>query len=764
MSVPSQLRTVAPTSSADPDAAWDAWVAAQPAAHLLQTSRWAALKARFGWQPRRVVVHGPDGGVRAGASLLLRRAMGLTMAYVPRGPLVDWHDAPLVAELLDALRVEARCGGAAVLKLEPELADSGAHRALLASHGLTPSRQAVQPPSTIVVDIGRSEAAILQGMKSKWRYNVRLAERKEVTVRTLVQADFPSFDGLMHATGQRDGFATHSPAYFAAAYDLLVPEHAVYLLAEYAGEPLATIVVAITGSTAWYLWGASSDRERNRMPNHALQWAGMCWARAHGATRYDFWGIPDPIGQVAAALRGGDGSGTPADAVPVDLDALPHEGLWGVYRFKQGFGGDVVRAVGAWDMAVEPVRFALYQAGLTAREIAHSQQIRELERWLNGKRTPSPAATHATPDRNATTPRAPRATAEPVSSPSTWRALLAALPDPHVLQSWEWGDVKAQTGWHAERLSADLPGGRTALQFLWRQPVAGAPLRMGYIPKGPVLDWSNEALVDEVLALIEAHARARRCIFVKIDPDVSETSSEGRLVLHALERRGWRYSADQVQFKNTAYSDLTVGEAQLLAAMKSKWRYNVRLAEKRGICVRSGSEADLPAFYALYTETGGRDGFLIRPFDYYDITWRTFLAAQADPASQAGGALLLAEHPEESQPLAGIFLLRYGTQSWYFYGASGDRRRRDMPNYLLQWEALRWSIAQGCTRYDWWGAPTDPDDAGDSMQGVWQFKQGFGAELQRQIGAWDFPVSATLYRLYTATMPSVLEVMRRIAR
>jgi lipid II:glycine glycyltransferase (peptidoglycan interpeptide bridge formation enzyme) len=231
-------------------------------------------------------------------------------------------------------------------------------------------------------------------------------------------------------------------------------------------------------------------------------------------------------------------------------------------------------------------------------------------------------------------------------------------------------------------------------------------------------------------------------------------------VLHALQRRGWRYSADQVQFKHTGYSDLTVGEETLLAQMKQKWRYNVRLAEKRGVTVRQGSEQDFAAFYALYAETGARDGFLIRPYNYYASTWRTFLRSQEEADNPAGGVLLLAEHADDPQPLAGLFLLRYGRRAWYFYGASSERHRRDMPNYLLQWEAMRWSLAQGCTVYDWWGAPTHPDDPNDPMQGVWQFKQGFGAGLQPHIGAWDFAVSPPLYALYQETMPAVLAWMR----
>jgi len=719
----------------DHDRAWDGWLAAQPAGHLLQLRRWAQLKEQFGWRSRLVTLADGRGGIAAGASLLLRRMAGLTLAYAPRGPVVDWQDAGQVRELLAQMLAASRAEGAAVLKLEPNLADTPAHRSLLAGYGLRPSPQAIQPPSTIIVDISLPPDAILAQMKSKWRYNVRLAERKEVRVRAMTRGDLPAFHALMAATGQRDQFAVHSAAYYDAAFDLLAPEHAVYLLAEYAGAPLAAIVVALAGDTAIYLWGASADRERSRMPNHALQWAGMQWAKARGAARYDLWGIPDPVGQVAQGLANGDGSGVPAADLPLDVEAFPSAGLWGVYRFKQGFGGDVVRFTGAWDMPVDALGYRFYSLGLGAYG------------WLKARRA-------------ARTAPAPGAELAPVTAAAAWRSLLASLPAPHVLQSWEWGEIKRQTEWRSTRYALRAPAGAAAFQLLWRQPLPYAPARVAYVPKGPVLDWTNLDLVEATLAAIEQEARRLGCIFVKIDPDVREDVTAGRLVLHLLEQRGWRCSPEQIQFKNTAWSDLAAGEEALLAGMKSKHRYNVRLAEKRGVTVRQGTEADLPAFYDLYAETGQRDGFLIRPYDYYRTTWATMLAAQTDGANPAGGALLLAEHPDEAAPLAGIFLFRYGARAWYFYGASSERRRRDMPNYLLQWEALRWSLAQGCTVYDWWGAPVDLDDPADGLHGVWQFKQGFGAEFQPHIGAWDYVVSPAGYRLYMEAMPRVLAWMR----
>lgn len=727
------------------DATWDAFVASHARAQILQTSAWAALKSRFGWENRRALVR-QGGAIQAGAALLLRRGLGLTVAYVPRGPVVDWADDALVARALSALEDEARQTGAALLRLEPELPDSPAHRALLWDHGYRPSAQTVQPPSTIVLSLAGDEDAVLQRMKSKWRYNVRLAERKGVSVRVLQRDELAIFEQLMAETGERDGFALHSPAYYAAAYDLLCPQWGTFLLAEFAGQPLAAIVVAVCGPMAWYLWGASSARERNRMPNHALQWAGMRWARERGAQGYDFWGIPDEIGQLALGMDGGEGRGVAVDAIPVDLELLPSHDLWGVYRFKQGFGGEVVRHVGTWDKTIEPLGARVFYLGMEAQRLGRALVQRVRPDPLTAKTDGGLTLRH-------------------VAQPAEWRAALADLGEAHVLQSWEWGDVKAQTGWQAQRLawwqeSAGAPV--ASAQLLRRRLGDGLPLAVGYVPKGPVLDWRNLQRAETVLAEIERQARQAGCIFVKIDPDVAAYAPEGIRLRTLLRRRGWRFSADQVQFKNTGWSDLRAGEDALLEQMKSKWRYNIRLAERRGIAVRRGGEADLAAFYDLYAETAQRDGFLIRPFSYYQTTWATFLRAQAVPENPAGGALLLAEHPDEAGALAGLFLLRYGATTWYFYGASSERRRRDMPNYLLQWEAMRWAMAQGCTRYDWWGAPTDLDDPDDRMQGVWQFKQGFGAQVREHIGAWDFPVDPHLYRLYTEVMPRGLGAVRRL--
>jgi lipid II:glycine glycyltransferase (peptidoglycan interpeptide bridge formation enzyme) len=348
-----------------------------------------------------------------------------------------------------------------------------------------------------------------------------------------------------------------------------------------------------------------------------------------------------------------------------------------------------------------------------------------------------------------------------IAEARTWDTHVLSMPEPHILQSWAWGETKQQTGWRAKRLiwSEQAPIPKMSDRFatwavasaLFRRLNPRIPLAVGYAPKGPLLDWSDEELRVRVLRDLEQEARKARALFIKIDPDVDADSPDGRALVDLLGKRGWVYSGEQIQYRNTVVSDLSPDEDSLLAAMKPKWRYNIRLAERRGVQVCDGRPQDLPAFYAMYLETGQRDGFLVRPFSYYQAIWERFL-------SEGLAHLLLAE--VDGTPVAGLILFCYGPTAWYFYGASTSEAREFMPNHALQWAALRWAKQRGCARYDWWGAPDELSES-DPMWGVYRFKQGFGGEFASHIGAWDFPVNKQLYWAYTRAMPKVIDVMRR---
>ncbi len=325
-------------------AAWDAFVTAHPRAHLLQLSDWGALKAAFGWTPARVALADDAGTLVAGAQLLLRPLplrLG-TLAYVPAGPLVDWADAAQVRALLAALDTTARQHRAVLLKIEPGLGLDGVD---FARFGLRVSPQAIQPPRTIVLDLSGDEEAILARMNQGTRRNIRKSARFEVAIRYGTRDDVPRFNALLADTGARDEFGVHAPEYYQRAYDLFAPVgRAALILGSYDGQDLAGVMVFRLGDWGWYFYGASSDRERQRMASYGVQWEGIRWAKASGARWYDLYGVPD----------------AEPDELEAQFEARSDE-LWGVYRFKRGWGGDVVRGAGAWDRVYSPPLYALYR-------------------------------------------------------------------------------------------------------------------------------------------------------------------------------------------------------------------------------------------------------------------------------------------------------------------------------------------------------------------------------------------------------------------
>lgn len=329
-------------------AAWDAFVAAHPQAHLLQLSTWGQLKSQFGWMSEIVPLADTQGAVTGGAQILYRRLpfhLGW-MAYIPKGPLAspNWWESDTPG-LWSQIHAAARRHGARWLKVEAPDGESDPIAAALARAGFRPSPQGVQPVRTVVIDLTGSEEDILARMKQKTRYNVRLSEKKDVVVRKGTRADVASFNAMMQVTGERDAFGVHDPAYYQAAYDLFAPQNRVALLiASYAGRDLAGIMVFALGQTAWYLYGASTNEERNRMPTYALQWAAIRWAREQGCTRYDLWGVPDAS----------------EDTLEAEFENRG-DGLWGVYRAKRGYGGQVVRRMPAWDYVYSAPIYRLYQ-------------------------------------------------------------------------------------------------------------------------------------------------------------------------------------------------------------------------------------------------------------------------------------------------------------------------------------------------------------------------------------------------------------------
>ncbi|MDR2246192.1 MAG: peptidoglycan bridge formation glycyltransferase FemA/FemB family protein [Treponema sp.] len=325
---------------------------------FLQSAFWGNFKARFGWQARGFLAGWGAGEERPLLVLCRPLGPGVSFVYVPWGPeLPGEHDAAFrqgaLAELAGALRPFFR--DAAFIRFDPPWYTQGAEAfPPLLEKPFTRAAADVQPPDSVLVDLDRPATAVLENMKPKGRYNIRLSAKKGVTLRRAADAELPVFYGLFQETARRDGIAIHSLAYYQTLFSLsreypgtdvpgtgARPDVRLYIARE-GGEDLAALIMLIRGRQAVYLYGASSDHKRNLMAPYGLQWKAMKEAQAAGCREYDLFGIP-----------------------PRDDPSHPMSGL---YRFKTNFGGTVIHRCGSWDYPYRPVMKCLFDVAWGIRK------------------------------------------------------------------------------------------------------------------------------------------------------------------------------------------------------------------------------------------------------------------------------------------------------------------------------------------------------------------------------------------------------------
>ncbi len=309
-----------------------------------------------------------------------------------------------------------------------------------------------------------------------------------------------------------------------------------------------------------------------------------------------------------------------------------------------------------------------------------------------------------------------------------WDTFVSNSPSGHLLQSWGWGELKAHAGWSPLRLALWSGEEIVAAATVLRRTAPHLPLHAGhlaYIPKGPVLNWSDPVICDVFFSQLTAYLRKQGAIALRMEPGEDTLSAETALKrLHDMQMR----CVSPIQPLRTIVLDLAPSEDTLLAQMKEKWRYNIRLSARKGVTIRvAETPDDVRAWYRLLQTTSERDQFGIHSCDYYLDAWNIF-------ASRNEARLLLAAY--DGQLLAGIFVGLFARQAIYLYGASSNEQRQLMPNYLLQWEAIRWARQQGALSYDFWGIPaTDAED--EAMAGVYRFKRGWGGRIVQFPGCYE---------------------------
>ncbi|GCF07186.1 lipid II:glycine glycyltransferase FemX [Dictyobacter arantiisoli] len=320
---------------------WNDFVQSSVCCTVTQTYEWAEFGSYLGAEETlRIGVVNEADQLCAAILLIVSRAPVLKQLYfyAPRGPVIDDPTSPALTVLLNYVKVEARRRHAFMLKIEPSvLADNHLWLSELKRRGFQINPHHVHIRNEWVLDIRPDEKSLLAGMKEKWRYNIRLAGRKGVTVRQgSTQADIDAFYRLYETTSERDRFFINDRSLYADILRILgEQERAALFLAEYEGQAISGIIMLRAGPWAYYMYGASSNEHREKMPNHLLQWNGIQWAKAHGCQYYNFRGIPEILAE--------------------------GQEMWGVYLFKRGFGGYPMLSLDTHDLAYRPFVYQAYR-------------------------------------------------------------------------------------------------------------------------------------------------------------------------------------------------------------------------------------------------------------------------------------------------------------------------------------------------------------------------------------------------------------------
>ena len=322
---------------------YEAFVQSHPKGNFAQSCLWGKQKPAWIW--KAIAVRGEDGKIKGSMAVMIRKMpmVGQTLMYACRGPVCDLDDRETMAQLLEGAKALAREYKSYVIKIDPDVPSSNTEFAeMLRSFGFRSKEggknfEAIQPRYVFRLDVeGKTEEEVQAGFHQKWRYNIRVAQKKGVEVKLCGKEMVPAFADLMLTTGVRDGFVTRQPEYFAAMLDNL-GDHCRLYMAFHEGTPIAGTLAIHYGDKVWYLYGASSNEHRNLMPNYLLQWNMIQWAIETGCRVYDFRGV----------------SGDVSEDNP----------LYGLYRFKKGFGGDFTEFVGEMDLVLNKPIYLFVEKG-----------------------------------------------------------------------------------------------------------------------------------------------------------------------------------------------------------------------------------------------------------------------------------------------------------------------------------------------------------------------------------------------------------------
>ncbi len=365
---------------------WNEFVAGEEQCNVTQSYEWGQLLKTLDGEVLYVGVVDDQGKMHAALLLLVSRVSVSKSVYfyAPRGPILDDPDSPVMTVLLNYVKALARKYHAFMLKIEPGVADNDS-KWLSALHrrGFVANPEALHLRHEWVLDVRPDEQALLAAMRKTWRYSIRLASRKDVTVRRGESlADIDIFYRILQTTSQRDTFMIYDKSFYEKLVELYGQAQNVALfIAEYEGQALGAALLVKMGRWCWYMYGASSNEHRDRTPNHLLQWTAIRWAKEQGCWYYNFRGIPDVLEE--------------------------SQPMWGVYLFKSGFGGYAMRSLETHDLPYNPILYRLYRGWLDGRswlkDLRAKRQNKQLETEKPEKQSESEPIETEKPSKSPTT-------------------------------------------------------------------------------------------------------------------------------------------------------------------------------------------------------------------------------------------------------------------------------------------------------------------------------------------------------------------------
>ncbi len=314
---------------------------------FMQSLAWPKVKNNWGYDG--VISRGEDGAIRGAMLVLIQRTpvIGGSFLYAPRGPVCNFEDADTFADLTRGVHALAKKHKAYLFKMDPDVLASDAQFITLAqSLGYRYSKggdnfETIQPRFNYRLNTeGRTEDELLAALTQKTRYNVRVAIKRGVEVRVCGKEMLDEFVRIYKTTGERDGFNTRPKSYFERMLDALGDDGRLYM-GFYQGQAIAGAISTQYAGKTCYVYGASDNAHRNVMPNYLVQWEMIKWAVQGGCSVYDFQGV----------------SGVLDESNP----------LYGLYRFKRGFNGELVELAGEFDILFKPVTNKLVNLGIDTR-------------------------------------------------------------------------------------------------------------------------------------------------------------------------------------------------------------------------------------------------------------------------------------------------------------------------------------------------------------------------------------------------------------